>query len=147
MPEVISGEVAAGVIIHEGQLTYAREQLHQLLDLGIWWKEDTGLPLPLGCNAIRRALPLEIQQRSAKYLRESIDYALNHREDALNYALQFSRGLDPADADTFVGMYVNSITCDYGDRGRAAVQTLFDRAFAAEIVPEHIMAEFVEWGE
>ena len=145
MAAVAAGDVDAGVIIHEGQLTYAREQLHEVLDLGIWWKADTGLPLPLGCNAIRRALLREIQQRAARYLRESIDYALAHRAEALKYAMQFSRGLLPGDADTFVGMYVNEVTREYGDRGRAAVQTLFDRAYQESIIPAPVQAEFVEW--
>lgn len=145
LPAVASGEVAAGVIIHEGQLTYGDSGLVQHVDLGVWWKGETGLPLPLGGNGIRRDLPRDIQRRVASYLRQSIDYALAHRADALAYALGFGRGLDPDKADTFVGMYVNEVTQDYGDRGRAAVRTLLDQAFVAGIIPQRVEPEFVPW--
>ncbi len=145
LPAVARGEVDAGVIIHEGQLTYAEHGLAQHVDLGVWWKDETGLPLPLGGNGIRRALPPAVRQQVARDLRAAIDFALDHREDALRYALSFGRGLDPARADTFVGMYVNDVTRDYGPRGRAAVTLLLRRAYEAGIVPELVVPEFVEW--
>lgn len=147
MPAVARGEVAAGVIIHEGQLTYADDGLTQHLDLGVWWKAETGLPLPLGCNGVRRDLPEEIQRRAATYLRRAIDHALAHRAEALAYALSFGRGLDPGKADTFVGMYVNGVTQDYGERGRAAVRVLLDRAFSAGVIPQRVEPAFVPWWE
>jgi len=145
MPAVMRGEVEAGVIIHEGQLTYEESGLVQHVDLGVWWKAETGLPLPLGGNGVRRDLSLEMQRRIASCLRRAIDYALEHREDALAYALSFGRGLDPAKADTFVGMYVNEVTRDYGERGRAAVRLLLSRAYEAGIIPKLVEPEFVEW--
>lgn len=145
MPAVAEGQVDAGVIIHEGQLTYGELGLVQHVDLGVWWKGETGLPLPLGGNGIRRDLPAEVQQRCAAYLRQSIDYALAHRDEALAYALGFGRGLDPAQADTFVGMYVNAVTQDYGARGRQAVRALLDRAYDAGVIPQAIAPEFVPW--
>lgn len=147
LPAVERGEADAGVIIHEGQLTYEDSGLVQHVDLGIWWKGETGLPLPLGGNGIRRDLPSDVQRQAATYLRRSIDYALTHREDALAYALSFGRGLDPKRADTFVGMYVNEVTQDYGERGRAAVRALLTAAYDARIVPERIEPTFVEWEE
>ena len=145
MPAVARGEVDAGVIIHEGQLTFRESGLVQHVDLGVWWKGETGLPLPLGGNAIRRALPPEVRRQVAGCLREAIDFALAHRADALQYALSFGRGLDPARADTFVGMYVNEVTRDYGPRGREAVRLLLARAHAAGMTPRLIEPEFVEW--
>jgi 1,4-dihydroxy-6-naphthoate synthase len=145
LPAVAAGEVAAGVIIHEGQLTYGDSGLVELVDLGVWWKAETGLPLPLGGNGIRRDLPEALQRRIATYLRASIDYALAHRTEALAYALSFARDLDPGKADTFVGMYVNAVTQDYGDRGRAAVRALLARAHAAGIVPHAVEPTFVAW--
>jgi len=145
LPAVARGEVDAGVIIHEGQLTYGESGLVQHVDLGVWWKADTGLPLPLGGNGIRRALAPAVRQQVARYLREAIDYALAHRQDALAYALRFGRGLDPARADTFVGMYVNDITRDYGPVGRQAVHTLLARAYAAGVAPQQVAPEFVAW--
>ena len=145
LPAVERGEVDAGVIIHEGQLTYQDSGLVQHMDLGVWWKGETGLPLPLGGNGIRRAIPPDTRRQVAGYLRQAIDFALAHRQDALNYALSFGRGLDPARADTFVGMYVNDVTRDYGDRGRAAVRLLLQRAYEAGIVPQRVEPEFVEW--
>lgn len=145
IPAVARGAVDAGVIIHEGQLTYPEQQLVQHVDLGVWWKAETGLPLPLGGNGIRRDLPMEVQRRAATYLRRSIDYALTHRQDALAYALSFGRGLDPMKADTFVGMYVNAVTQDYGERGRTAVRTLLARAYQAGIIPQRVEPEFVAW--
>ncbi len=138
------GEADAGVIIHEGQLTYAESGLQKIVDLGEWWHQETGLPLPLGGNAIRRSLDHRTLRAAARLLKESIQYSLDHREEALNYALQFARGLDSPTADRFVAMYVNDWTLDYGERGRQAVQTLLDRGYEKGILPQHVKAEFVE---
>jgi 1,4-dihydroxy-6-naphthoate synthase len=142
---VARGDAEAGVIIHEGQLTYADAGLVQHVDLGVWWKADTGLPLPLGGNGIRRDLPEEVKRQVARDLRRAIDFSLEHRQDALGYALEFARDLDPAKADTFVGMYVNEVTQDYGDRGRTAVRLLLSRAFEAGIISNKVEPEFIEW--
>lgn len=131
---VLDGRVEAGVIIHEGQLTYQDMGLRKVLDLGEWWKEETGLPLPLGCNAIRRSLGDQLMRQISVILRESIQYSLDHREAALDYALGFGRGLDRSRGDEFVGMYVNDLTIDYGDRGREAVRLFLDRAHQAGLV-------------
>ncbi len=139
------GEVAAGLLIHEGQLTYADEGLKKIVDLGEWWNERTGgLPLPLGGNVIRRDLGHEVIGTVSRLLHESIAYALNHRQEALDYALQFGRGLDRAKADRFVGMYVNELTLEYGDRGREAVQRLYDEAWEKRLIPKKIDVEFSE---
>lgn len=145
LPAVANGEAEAGVIIHEGQLTYADEGLVQHVDLGVWWKKGIGLPLPLGGNGIRRALPADVRHQVAHCLRRAIDYALDHREAALEYALSFGRGLDPTKADTFVGMYVNDITRDYGAQGRQAVSRLLEYAYESRIIPQRVEPEFVEW--
>jgi 1,4-dihydroxy-6-naphthoate synthase len=142
---VANGDVEAGVIIHEGQLTYADHGLVQHVDLGVWWKAETGLPLPLGGNGIRRDLPEDVKRQVAGDLRRAIDFSLSHRQDALAYALEFARDLDPAKADTFVGMYVNEVTQDYGDRGRAAVRLLLARAFEAGVIPHKVEPEFISW--
>jgi 1,4-dihydroxy-6-naphthoate synthase len=131
---VRSGEVDAGVLIHEGQLTFADVGLSNVLDLGAWWREETGLPLPLGGNAVRRDLG-ELGARIADVLRRSIRHALDHREEALDYALGFARGLPRADADRFVGMYVNEATVDFGERGLRAIRALYDRASSEGLVP------------
>ncbi len=144
LDRVAKGEADAGVVIHEGQLTYAREGLSKVVDLGAYWYQQTGLPLPLGGNAIRRSLDRETIQQAAKVLRESIQYALAHREEALAYAFQFARGLDAPAVDQFISMYVNDWTLDYGERGRQAVQTLLDRGFEKGVLPVKIKAEFVE---
>jgi 1,4-dihydroxy-6-naphthoate synthase len=144
MKEVQKGSVDAGLIIHEGQLTYASQQLHKIVDLGEWWYQLTRLPLPLGGNVVRRDLGMEDIWEISRLLKESIQYALDHREEALNYAMQFARDLDTKTADRFVGMYVNERTLDYGTEGRKAVQQLFDRAYEAKIIPKPICAEFVE---
>jgi 1,4-dihydroxy-6-naphthoate synthase len=142
---VRDGEAEAGLLIHEGQLTYADEGLRKVVDLGEWWGERTGgLPLPLGGNVIRRDLGPEVMRRVSRLLHESIAYALDHRVDALAYAQQFGRGLDEARTDRFVGMYVNGLTLDYGDRGRTAVRRLFDEAWQARLVPKPINVEFVD---
>ena len=141
---VSRGDTDAGVVIHEGQLTYAREGLRKIVDLGEWWHQETQLPLPLGGNAVRRSLDPGILHKVAKLLKESIQYSLDHREEALDYALHFARGLDASTADQFVSMYVNSWTLDYGERGRQAVQTLLDRGFEKGLLPQHVKAEFIE---
>jgi 1,4-dihydroxy-6-naphthoate synthase len=142
---VRDGEADAGLIIHEGQLTYEEEGLRKLVDLGEWWAGKTGgLPLPLGGNIIRRDLGADAMRKVSRLLHASIAYALDHRADALEYAKQFGRGLDEAKTDTFVGMYVNGLTLDYGDRGRKAVRLLFDEAWAAKLVPAPVNVEFIE---
>ncbi|HEX8551448.1 MAG TPA: MqnA/MqnD/SBP family protein [Abditibacteriaceae bacterium] len=147
LPAVVRGDVAAGLLIHEGQLTYGDEGLHNIIDLGVWWAQETGgLPLPLGGNAIRRDLEPELARRVSHYLRESIRYALEHRDEALDYAMEYARGLeDTRDrADTFVGMYVNSRTLDYGDDGRRSVQLFLDRGFEAGIIPHRVEVRFAD---
>jgi 1,4-dihydroxy-6-naphthoate synthase len=141
---VTKGETEAGVVIHEGQLTYAREGLSKILDLGEWWHQQTGLPLPLGGNAIRSSLDRRTLHQAARLIKESIEYGFNHREEALEYARQFGRGLDPSTAERFVSMYVNDWTLDYGERGRKAVQALFDRGFEKGLLPQATKPEFVE---
>jgi 1,4-dihydroxy-6-naphthoate synthase len=137
------GDVDVGLLIHEGQLTYADDGLHLWEDLGAWWLGDTGLPLPLGGNVVRRDLGREVIAQVGRDLRASIVYALEHRAPALEHASRFNRGIGAERTDTFVGMYVNDWTVDYGDRGRLAVQTLLDRAFAAGLIPERVAVEFV----
>ncbi|MEA2714024.1 MAG: 1,4-dihydroxy-6-naphthoate synthase [Gemmatimonadales bacterium] len=137
------GEVDVGLLIHEGQLTYADTGLHLWGDLGAWWMAETGLPLPLGGNAVRRDLEPEVIAQIARDLRASIVYGLEHRAPALAHARQFNRGIGDERTDTFVGMYVNQWTVDYGARGRQAVQLLLDRAYAAGLVPEKVDVEFI----
>ncbi|MGE5926314.1 MAG: menaquinone biosynthesis family protein [Gemmatimonadota bacterium] len=137
------GEVDVGLLIHEGQLTYADDGLHLWEDLGAWWLGSTGLPLPLGGNVVRRDLGDAVIAQVGRDLRASIVYALEHRAPALAHASQFNRGIGAERTDTFVGMYVNDWTVDYGDRGRLAVQTLLDRAFDAGLIPERVPVEFV----
>lgn len=137
------GEVDVGLLIHEGQLTYADDGLHLWEDLGAWWGRETGLPLPLGGNVVRRDLGTAVTAQVARDLRASIEYALAHRQPALEHAKRFNRGIGDERTDTFVGMYVNDWTVDYGPRGRQAVQVLLDRAFAAGLIPERVVAEFV----
>jgi 1,4-dihydroxy-6-naphthoate synthase len=137
------GNVEVGLLIHEGQLTYGDAGLHLWADLGAWWLEETGLPLPLGGNAVRRDLGPEVVAQIARDLRASIVYALEHREPALAHARQYNRGIGDERTDTFVGMYVNQWTVDYGPRGRQAVQVLLDRAHTAGIIPERVVVEFV----
>jgi 1,4-dihydroxy-6-naphthoate synthase len=133
--QVASGEVAAGLLIHEGQLTYSDDGLVLVVDLGRWWKEETGLPLPLGGNVVRRDLGAERISRISRALRRSIEYGLSHRDAALSHALEYARGLDRSRADRFVGMYVNEWTRGYGPEGRRAVQTLLDRGAKAGRIP------------
>ena len=145
-PAVVDGTVEAGVLIHEGQLTYRDEGLRCLVDLGIWWAERTGgLPLPLGCNVIRRDLGAETMLDVSRLLHASIAHALDHRDDAIAYALDFGRDLDVDRTDRFVGMYVNELTLDYGERGRAAVERLFADAYDRRLVPRPVPVEFVGW--
>jgi 1,4-dihydroxy-6-naphthoate synthase len=143
IPQVLEGRHEAGLIIHEGQLTYAKAGLHRVVDLGKWWLKMTGLPLPLGGNAIRRALGPDLMLSVSTALRDSIQYALDHREEALAYAMQFARDLDPQLADKFVGMYVNERTLDYGPDGREAVRRLLDMGYTAGIIPQPARVEFV----
>jgi 1,4-dihydroxy-6-naphthoate synthase len=142
LPAVREGRFAAGVIIHEGQLTYAEEGLHAVVDLGAWWREETGLPLPLGGNVIRKALGPGTMRAVSSVLGESISYGLDHREEALSYAMRFARDLDRSRADRFVAMYVNDWTRGYGEKGRLAVETFLGRAAAAGLVPR-VPIEFV----
>jgi 1,4-dihydroxy-6-naphthoate synthase len=143
---VAAGEAEAGVVIHEGQLTYGDLGLAAVVDLGAWWKAETGLPLPLGGNGIRRDLDPELKRRLCRLLSASIAYGLDHRQEALSYAVRYARGLedDPERSDRFVGMYVNEWTRDYGEAGRTAVQLLLDRGCAAGLLPRRVEAEFVE---
>jgi 1,4-dihydroxy-6-naphthoate synthase len=140
---VREGEVAAGLLIHEGQLTYQDEGLKKVVDLGEWWSERTGgLPLALGGNVIRRDLGPDTIREVSRLLHGSIAYALEHRQEALDYAMQFGRGLDRAKADRFVGMYVNELTLEYGDRGRMAVTRLLDEAWEKRLIPKPVVVEF-----
>ena len=143
IPQVLAGNYEAGLIIHEGQLTYDRSGLSKIIDLGKWWHEITGLPLPLGGNAIRRDLGPELIATVQQALRDSIQHALDHREQALAYAMQFARDLDPHMADRFVGMYVNNRTLDYGEDGKEAVSRLLDMGYRAGIITREPHVEFV----
>ncbi len=141
---VLAGDVEAGLLIHEGQLTFGDRGLHLVVDLGAWWEQETGLPLPLGGNVVRKDLGPELVEKVSRHLRESIAYGLDHRADALAHAMSYSRGLDDARADTFVGMYVNSWTLDYGETGRRAVREVLARGFAAGIIPHEVRVEFAD---
>lgn len=148
IPAIVAGEykgqaVDAGLIIHEGQLTYGDHNLKLIVDLGQWWHESTGLPLPLGANGVRKDLGEETIREVQRLLRESIDYGLDHREAALGYAQQYGRDLDDKQADKFVGMYVNDWTRDFGPRGREAVATFLRRGYEAGVLPELVTPEFV----
>ena len=136
--------IDAGLIIHEGQLTYAQDDLRLIADMGKWWYAETGLPLPLGANAIRKDLGAEAISEVNRLLKESIQFGLDHRQEALDYALGFGRGLDRRQGDEFVGMYVNDWTLDFGQRGRQAVTELLARGHAAGVIPELVAPEFVE---
>jgi len=140
---VANGDVEAGLIIHEAQLTYTRLGLHKVVDVAEWWGGETGLPLPLGGNVIRRDLGPERMREASVLLKAAIEYGLEHREDAIAYALQFGRGLDTDLTDRFVGMYVNKWTLDYGERGRTAVRALLSRALAAGLVPDPGEIDFI----
>ncbi len=141
---VQAGEYDAGLIIHEGQLTFQNNGLHLVTDLGVWWHERTGLPLPLGGNVVRRDLGPDVIRRVSALLRQSIQYSLDHRQDALSYALNYARDMDRGLADRFVGMYVNEWTLDYGPRGREAVRRLIKEGHEAGIIPHHPDIQFVE---
>ncbi|HYA98471.1 MAG TPA: MqnA/MqnD/SBP family protein [Methylomirabilota bacterium] len=138
--------VEAGLLIHEGQLLFPQMGLHRVVDLGVWWQEKTGLPLPLGGNAIRRALGAELGRRVAKTIRRSVEYALEHREEALNYAMQFARDMETELADKFVGMYVNKWTLGYGERGKKAVRELIARGTKAGLLAGPPVVEFLSEG-
>ncbi len=143
IPRVLDGKYEAGLIIHEGQLTFDRSGLHRILDMGRWWRDKTGMPLPLGGNAIKRDLGTDLINACCNALRDSIQYALDNREEALQYALQFARDLDTQLADKFVGMYVNERTLDYGKDGREAIVKLLDMGYEAGIIPIKPQVEFV----
>lgn len=141
---VKSGETEAGLLIHEGQITYQQMGLHMVVDLGEWWHADTGLPVPLGVNGARKDLGKELLQRLAGLLRQSIEYAMAHRDEAVAYAMKFSRGLDAAATDRFVRMYVNPWSLDMGRAGREAIQRLLTRGYHAALLPRPVNLEFVE---
>jgi 1,4-dihydroxy-6-naphthoate synthase len=141
---VVDGRVDAGLLIHEGQLTYQADGLHKVVDLGEWWFDRTaGLPLPLGGNIIRRDLGPAVMRTVSTMLRDSIRHALDHRAEAVTYAQQFGRGLDRRDTDRFVGMYVNQLTLDYGDRGRQALERFFGEAWERRLIPSPVAVAFV----
>lgn len=141
---VLNGEVDAGLLIHEGQLTYTAQGLHLVADMGEWWFQETGLPLPLGGNVIRKDLDESLKRKVSRHLRESISYGLTHRAHALDHAMSYARGLARSDADTFVGMYVNDWTLDYGERGREAIRLFLTRGVEAGIIPHPVTVEFVD---
>jgi 1,4-dihydroxy-6-naphthoate synthase len=144
IPEILAGKHEAGLIIHEGQLTYSSSGLYRVVDLGIWWRETTGLVLPLGGNAIRRSLGAEQHRILSKALRDSIQHALDHREQALEYAMQFARDLDTTLANRFVSMYVNDRTLDYGADGREAIRMLLKLGYERGIIPIEPNVDFVD---
>jgi 1,4-dihydroxy-6-naphthoate synthase len=144
IPAVASGRFEAGLIIHEGQLTFQNQGLSLVVDLGVWWQEKTGLPLPLGGNVVRRDLGPQVIHDVSRLIRESIQYALAHRQDALQYALRYARDMDVTLADRFVGMYVNEWTLDYGKRGREAVQRLLSEGHRVGAIPHPVKVEFVD---
>jgi len=140
---VEQGKVDAGLIIHEGQLTYANQGLKLVVDMGVWWYEETGLPLPLGANAIRKDMGMEMMEEVTAILKKSIQYGLDNRKEALEHALKYGRDLNMESADKFVGMYVNDWTLDFGERGREAVATLLNRGYEAGIIPNPVKLEFI----
>jgi 1,4-dihydroxy-6-naphthoate synthase len=142
LDEVVEGRVDAGLLIHEGQLTFGSLGLRLVADLGKWWQEQFHLPLPLGGNAIRREWPKPLRDEVARLLRESVQYGLDHRREAMAYALGFARDMEPELADRFVGMYVNGYTLDYGARGRQAIETLLDLGFQKGLIPRRPSVEF-----
>lgn len=144
IPAVLAGQFDAGLIIHEGQLTYASSGLHKIIDMGQWWRDLTGLPLPLGGNAIRRSLGPDSMRIATQALRESIQHALDHRPEALEYAMQFARDLDTNLANRFVGMYVNERTLNYGDDGREAIRKLLAMGHERGIIPMEAKVDFID---
>jgi 5,8-dihydroxy-2-naphthoate synthase len=144
IPEILAGKYQAGLIIHEGQLTYSSSGLYRVLDLGIWWREKTDLVLPLGGNAIRRSLGAGQHKVISKALRDSIQHALDHREQALEYAMQFARDLDTSLANRFVSMYVNDRTLDYGADGREAIRKLLETGHDRGVIPIAPRIDFVD---
>ena len=144
IPEILAGKHEAGLIIHEGQLTYSSRGLYRSIDLGVWWRATTGLVLPLGGNAIRRSLGPKTHAVLSRALRDSIRYAMDHRDEALEYALQFARDLDPALAGRFVNMYVNERTLDYGGDGRHAIRTLLEKGYQRGIISVEPSVDFVD---
>lgn len=144
MDAVLRGDVDAGLLIHEGQITYEKLGLHKVVDLGRWWQEDIGLPLPLGVNAVRKDLGRSLMRQINDLMKQSIEYALAHRSEAVEYAMQYGRGMDSALTDKFVGMYVNRWTQDMGADGRKAITRLLTRAYHAAILPRPVHLEFVE---
>lgn len=144
IPAVVAGEYEAGLIIHEGQLTYAKDGLTKIIDLGQWWREQTGLPLPLGGNAIKRSLGPDAMKITTDALRDSIQHALTHRDEALSYAMQFARDLDTSLANRFVGMYVNERTLNYGDDGREAIRKLLAMGHERGIIPQQAKVDFID---
>jgi 5,8-dihydroxy-2-naphthoate synthase len=142
--EVAKGNYDAGLLIHEGQLTYRDQGLNKVVDLGEWWKKETGLPLPMGGNAIKRDLGQELQREVSRWLRRSIQFSMDNRQDALNYAMQFARDMPVETADRFVAMWVNSSTLGYTDRDRQAVQLMLDEGFNKGVIPSQVKVEFVE---
>lgn len=143
LEEMTRGEFDAGLLIHEGQLTYRDMGFHKVLDMGEWWQEETGLPLPLGGNAIRRDLGRPLMRRISGHIAESIRYGLEHRKEAMEYALEFARDLDEESADRFVGMYVNDLTLDYGVDGRKAVRKLFREGYKNGLIPSAPKVDFI----
>ena len=141
---VVNGEVDMGLLIHEGQLTFGERGLHLVADMGEWWFQETGLPLPLGGNVIRKDLGIDLTRKVSRHLRDSIAYGLDHRVGALDHAMQYARGLDRAKADTFVGMYVNDWTLDYGERGRQAVRLFLKKGVELGLVTKPVDVEFVD---
>jgi 1,4-dihydroxy-6-naphthoate synthase len=143
IPEIVAGNFTAGLIIHEGQLTYSQNGLHKILDLGVWWREQTKLPLPLGGNAIRRSLGNDVMLTVTQALRDSIQHGLDYREEALSYAMQFARDLDHDLANKFVGMYVNERTLNYGEDGREAIRKLLTMGHERGIIPHPVKVDFI----
>jgi 1,4-dihydroxy-6-naphthoate synthase len=141
---VVNGDVDMGLLIHEGQLTFAERGLHLVADMGEWWFQETALPLPLGGNVVRKDLGIDLTRKISRHLRDSIAYGLEHRVGALDHAMQYARGLDRSKADTFVGMYVNVWTLDYGDRGRKAVRLFLERGVEAGLITKPVTVEFVD---
>ncbi len=145
IPAVVEGRFMAGLIIHEGQLTYSQAGLYEVVDLGVWWKQETGLPLPLGANAIRKDLGLELMQRIGRDLLASIRYGLEHRKPAIEHSMAYARDMTEELADKFVGMYVNDYTIDFGPDGRKGIEELLNRGFEAGLIPERPEVEFIDF--